>query len=40
MQDMDDWLLGYVLERNKKYTIETDCELVDAWQHFKNSYQM
>ena len=36
----DDWLLGYVLERNKKYTIETDCELVDAWQHFKNSYQM
>ena len=35
-----DWQMGYVLDRNKKFTIETDGELNDAWQHFKNGYQM
>ena len=37
---MDELQVGYVLDRNKKYTIETDGELSDAWQHFKNGYQM
>ena len=37
---VDNLQMGYVLDRNKKYTIETDCELSDAWQHFKNGYQM
>ena len=36
----DELQVGYVLDRNKKYTIETDRELSDAWQHLKNGYQM
>ena len=40
IKDMENWQLGYVLERNKKYTIETDVELQDAFQHFKDGYQM
>ena len=37
---MDNLKIGYILDRNKKYTIETKCELSDAWQHFRNGYQM
>lgn len=40
IEHVENWQLGYVLERNKKYTIETDVELQDACQHFKNGYQM
>ena len=40
IKDMENWQLGYVLERNKKYTIETDVELQDAFQHFKDGHQM
>lgn len=32
--------VGYVLERNKKYSIGTDSELQNAYQHFKAVYQM
>ena len=40
IQNMENWRLGYVLERNKKYTVETDVELKEAFQHFKDGYQM
>jgi hypothetical protein len=30
--------IGYVLERNKKYTIETNGELQDACQEFKKGF--
>ena len=40
IQNMENWRLGYVLERNKKYTVETDVELQEAFQHFKDGYQM
>ena len=36
----ENWQIGYILERNKKYTIETDAELQDAYQHFKEGFQM
>ena len=39
-EHVENWQLGYVLDRNKKYTIETDIDLRDAWQHFNNGYQM
>ena len=32
--------IGYVLERNKKYTIETNGELQDACQEFKKGFPM
>ena len=34
------WKIGYILDRNKKYTIETDGELLEAWGHFQRGYQM
>ena len=37
---VDNLQIGYILDRNKKFTIETNCELSDAWQHFKNDNQM
>ena len=40
IQHVENWQLGYVLERNIKYTIETDVELHDAFQHFRDGYQM
>lgn len=36
----ENWEIGYVLDRNKKYTIETNGELQDAHQEFKKGYQM
>ena len=30
--------IGYILDRNKKYTIETNGELQDACQEFKKGY--
>lgn len=36
----DNWKMGYILDRNKKYAIETDGELLDAWGHFQRGYQM
>ena len=40
IQHVKNWQLGYMLERNKKYTIETHVELHDAFQHFREGYQM
>ena len=40
IEHVENWKIGYVLERNKKYTIETDAKLQDAWQHFKDGFQM
>ena len=37
---VENWQLGYILERNKKYTIETDGELRDAFEYVKKGYQM
>ena len=31
---------GYVLERNKKYSIVSDVELQNAYQHFRAGFQM
>ena len=30
IEHVENWQLGYVLERNKKYTIETDVELLEV----------
>ena len=38
--DVDNWQIGYILERNKKYTIETNSELQDVLEEFKKGYQM
>ena len=38
IQHVEDWQLGYVLERDKKCTIETDVELHDAFQHYRDGY--
>ena len=40
IQHVKNWQLRYMLKRNKKYTIETDVELHDAFQHFRDEYQM
>ena len=37
---VENWQLGYILDRNKKYTIETDGELRDAFDYVKRGYQM
>ena len=39
IQPAENWKIGYVLERNKKYLIETDVELGDAVEHFQPGYQ-
>ena len=36
----ENWQIMYILERNKKYTIETSGELQDAYQEFRKGYQM
>ncbi len=40
IKDVKHWQIGYVLDRNKKYAIETDDELKNACVHFKHGYQM
>jgi hypothetical protein len=40
IKDVENWQIGYVLDRNKKYAIETDDELKNACVHFKQGYQM
>ena len=40
IKSTDNWKIGYILDRNKKYTIETDGELLEAWGHFQRGYQM
>ena len=40
IKNAKNWQIGYILERNKKYTIETHAELQDAYQHFKEGFQM
>ena len=36
----ENWQIVYILERNKKYTIETSGELQDVYQEFRKGYQM
>lgn len=36
----ENWKIGYILERNKKYIIETNSELQDALQEFRKGYQI
>ena len=36
----ENWQIRYILDRNKKYTIETNGELQNACQEFKKGYQM
>ncbi len=40
LKHVENWQLGYVLDRNKKYTIETNVELQDVFEHVKRGYQM
>ena len=40
VKHVENWQIGYVLERNKKYVIESTGELQHAWQHLKKGYQM
>ncbi len=40
LKHVENWQLGNVLDRNKKYTIETNVELQDAFEHVKKGYQM
>jgi hypothetical protein len=40
LKNVDNCKIGYVLDRNKKYSIETNVELQDAFQHLRNGYQM
>ena len=38
--DVDNGQIGYILERNKKYTIKTNSEQKNAFEEFKKGYQM
>ena len=40
IQPAENWKIGYVFERNKKYLIESDVKLRDAIGHFQPGYQM
>ena len=40
IEHVENCMVGYVLERNKKYCIETNAELEKAYGHFKAGYQM
>ena len=40
LKHVENWQLGYVLDCSKKYTIETNVELQDAFEHVKRGYQM
>ena len=40
VKHVENWQIGYVLERNKKYVIESTGELQHAWKHLKKGYQM
>ena len=40
IKNVDTCQLGYVLERNKKYSIGSDGELQKAFGHFRAGYQM
>ena len=40
LKHVENCQLGYVLERNKKYSIGTDAELQKAYEHFEAGYQM
>ena len=39
-EHVENWQIGYILDKNKKYIIQTDKDLQEACQHFKNGYQM
>ena len=36
IQPAENWKIGYILKRNKKFLIETDVELRDALRNFSN----
>ena len=40
IEHVENWEIGYILERNKKYAIETNSELQDAWQELKKGFPM
>ena len=40
IEHVDKSAIGYVLERNKKYAIETDNELQDAYEEFRKGFSM
>ena len=40
IEHVENWDIGYILERNKKYTIETNNELQDAYQEFQKGFPM
>ena len=40
VQNVDTCQIGYVLDRNKKYSIGSDDELQKAFGHFRAGYQM
>ena len=40
IEHVENWEIGYILERNKKYAIETNGELQDAWQELKKGFPM
>ena len=40
IKHVDTCQIGYVLERNKKYSIGSDDELQKAFDHFRAGYQM
>ena len=40
IEHVENWEIGYILERNKKYVIETNGELQDAWQELRKGFPM
>ena len=40
IEHVENWEIGYILERNKKYAIETNGELQDAWEELKKGFPM
>lgn len=40
VKHVENWQIGYILERNKKYVMESTGELQHAWKHLKKGYQM
>ena len=40
VKHVENWQIGYILDRNKKYVIESTGELQHVWRHLKKGHQM